>query len=342
MRIAVVGATGLVGSVMLSELACGDFDIPIDEIVPIASERSAGKSVEFRDENIPVQTLRKDSIPKVDIALFSAGANVAREFAPLFVENGAIVIDNSSAFRRDRNVPLIVPEVNFNAIKKSRLIANPNCSTIQLVFVLAPLKKFGIKSIFVSTYQAISGGKSITLKQFIKEWRQLTDLYNDSDIINDYIGAHPLAENQETPLFSNVVPAIGKMTETGEFTEEKKVRLETKKILEMPDLYVSVNAVRVPVFNGHSESVWVEFESEPCIADVFGAIRGFNHRLVLDKEFPTPVAVSGKRDVFVGRIRRDPERTHFVHLWIVADNLRKGAATNAVQIAEYICKRNKV
>ncbi len=344
MRIAIVGATGLVGSVMLSELASGDFDIPIDELIPIASKRSADKVVSFRGKQIPVRVLDKNSIPDVDIALFSAGASVAREFAPLFVERGAFVIDNSSAFRSDPNVPLVVPEVNADTIFQrvgTRLIANPNCSTIQLVVVLAALKKFGIKSVFISTYQAISGGKKSALEQFIEEWKQLSEKYDNADIM-DYIGKHPFAENPKVPLFSNVVPAIGEITDTSEYTEEKKVRFETKKILDMPDLAISVTAVRVPVLNGHSESVSVEFENEICLDDIVSSIQSLGRGLIFDRKFPTPIRVSGRREIFVGRIRKDPERPNYFHFWIVADNLRKGAATNAVQIAEYIYKRNLV
>ncbi|RKZ30959.1 aspartate-semialdehyde dehydrogenase [bacterium] len=335
MRIAVVGATGLVGAVMLEELASGDFNIPIDEIIPIASQHSAGKEIEFKGEYIPVHPLTENSIPDVDIALFSAGSKVAWKYAQRFVEKGAIVIDNSSAFRQDTNIPLIVPEVNLNTLTADdKLISNPNCSTIQLVVALAPLRKFGLKSVFVFTYQAISGAKTRTLVQFLEEWEDMW-IWLEGKEWSQIVGEHPYSEQIPPPFFSNVVPEIGKIAGSNEYTEEKKVRFESKRILGTPDLNISTTAVRVPVINAHSEAVLVELAEKTCVADIISEYQQ-SPGIKFCARTPTPVSVSGKRDVFIGRVRRDPERDNFFHLWVVADNLRKGAATNAIQIAEYM------
>ncbi len=339
MKIAVVGATGLVGSIMLAELASGDFDIPVDEVIPLASGKSAGREIYWKDERIPVRILREDEIPEVDIALFSAGADVARRFAPLFAEKGAFVIDNSSAFRREPSVPLVVPEINADTITAdTKIIANPNCSTIQLVMVLAPLRSLGIKSVFVSTYQAISGAGAQALIQFLEEWEDMWD-YIEGKSPTDLVGRHPYADMDPPPFFTNLVPAIGSPSAAGEYTEESKVRFETRKILSWDDrVHIAVVAVRVPVINAHSEAVLIEFEKSPCIADIIFKLEKFPG-VKFSARFPTPVAVSGRREVFVGRLRHDPENSNFVHMWIVADNLRKGAATNAVQIAEFVAKK---
>ncbi len=338
MKIAVVGATGLVGSIMLSELASGDFEIPVDEVVAMASEKSAGKRIWFGDEEIEVVPLTEDTVPKVDIALFSAGAKVAKKFAPIFAKKGAFVIDNSSAFRREPDVPLVVPEINADTISENtKIIANPNCSTIQLVMVLAPLRQFGIKSVFVATYQAISGAGAKTLTQFLEEWEDMWD-YTEGKSLVDLVRRHPYGGMKPPAFFTNVVPAIGSLSGYSEYTEERKVRFETRKILGIEDVHIAVTAVRVPVINAHSEAVLVEFEKSPCIADVIFKL-GKAPGVEFVPDGITPADVSGKRGVFVGRVRRDPEDEHFVHFWIVADNLRKGAATNAVQIAEYVYRK---
>jgi aspartate-semialdehyde dehydrogenase len=337
MRLAIVGATGLVGSIMLEELACGAFDIPVDDIVPIASEKSKGGKIAFGNRSINLLSFESDGIPDVDIALFSAGADVALKYAPKFAEKNAIVIDNSSAFRQHAEIPLVVPEINPHTIGNAKIIANPNCSTIQLAIVLHALRKFGILSVFVATYQAISGAKGKMLLRFLNEWNTMSGWMTDKKPI-DLVGEHCFSKSSALPFFSNVIPAIGEKTVLEEYTEEQKVRFETKKILNMPDLPVSVTAVRVPVLNAHSEAVLIEFEDELCVADIIAELQKIPG-VICSNDIPTPVSVSGRREVFVGRIRRDPERFNFIHLWLVADNLRKGAATNAIQIAECVARR---
>jgi len=332
MRIAVVGATGLVGRVMLEELASGDFSIPVDELVPIASARSEGKQIEFKGQSIPVIPLTNENIPEVDIALFSAGADSAEDFAPLFVEKGAFVIDNSSAFRRDKKIPLVVPEINADTIGNAKLIANPNCTTIQLVLALAPLRKYGIQSINVSTYQAISGGMGKVIKQFIKEFKELSDWLENSPR-EELVGINPYSDKAQPVFFTNVVPAIGEVCFDGDFTEEQKVKNETRRILDIENLHIAVTAVRVPVLNGHSEAVTVELKEDFCIGDIFNDFKKAEG-IIVSSNYITPIEVSGSREVFVSRVRRDAERENIIYFWVVADNLRKGAATNAIQIAE--------
>ncbi len=334
MRIAVVGATGLVGRVMLDELASGDFSIPVDELVPIASARSEGKKIDFKGQSIPVIPLTKDDIPEVDIALFSAGADAAEEFAPLFVEKGAVVIDNSSAFRRAKKIPLVVPEVNADTIGDAKLIANPNCTTIQLVLALAPLKKYGIQSVNVSTYQAISGGMGKAIRQFLKEFKELSKWLENSSR-EELVGKHPYSDTGQPVFFTNVVPAIGEVYFDGDFTEEQKVKNETRRILDIENLHIAVTAVRVPVLNGHSEAVTVELKEDFCIGDIFSDFKKAEG-VIVSSNYITPIEASGCREVFVSRIRRDVDRENILYFWVVADNLRKGAATNAIQIAEQL------
>ncbi len=336
MRIAVVGATGLVGRVMLEELFSGDFELEVDDVVALCSPRSEPGVLEVCGRRLSAVPVDVGDIPEVDIALFSAGSFAAKELAPLFVEKGAVVIDNSSAFRMDPCVPLVVPEVNADAVGEAKLVANPNCSTIQLVVVLAPLMRFGVEEVWVASYQAISGAGRDALVQFLEEWEDLWDWLEGREL-SGLVGRHPYAD-VPAPLFSNVVPAIGRADEDGFFTEELKLRNETKKILGAPHLAVYATAVRVPVVNGHSEAVSIRFSSEVDLGELISALGEAPGVVVVDG-FPTPVQVSGRREVYVGRVRRDPQNGAVVHLWIVADNLRKGAATNAVQIAELVAKR---
>ncbi len=337
MKIAVVGATGLVGTILLDELASGDFDIPIDEIVPIASESSAGNFIDFGGKMLEIIPLRKKNIPKVDIAFFAVGDELSKRFAPLFVESGATVIDKSNAFRRDKNVPLIVPEINFYAIGDAKIIASPNCSTIQLAMVLAPLKKFVIKSVYASTYQAISGAGKKAIIRFLEEWEDIWEYFENADI-TDIVGEHPYSHFEPPAIFANIVPQIGKILDDGSFTEEDKLRYETRKILDMPNLFIAATAVRVPVLNVHSEAVSVEFDAPVEIEELRNALDKMAG-IVPSEDVITPADVSSSRKVFVSRLRTDAERKNIASMWIMADNLRKGAATNAIQIAETLVRR---
>ncbi len=321
--VAVVGATGLVGRAMMSVLEERRF--PIGEIRPLASERSAGSSLIFRGEPVLVQRLVERSFAGVDFALFSAGASVSREFAPRAVNQGAIVIDNSSAFRMDPEVPLVVPEVNPADVRRHcGIIANPNCSTIQMVVVLKPLHDaFRIRRVVVSTYQSVTGAGK-------KGVNQLED---------ELAGREPRLKAFPHPIALNAIPHIDVFEESGYTKEETKMMRETCKIMgaEIP---VSATTVRVPVRGGHSESVNIEFERPATADDVRSLLRTAAGVVVQDDPaasvYPMAPAAEGTDAVYVGRIRRDPTLPSGVNLWIVADNIRKGAATNAVQIAEML------
>ncbi|MCD6419060.1 aspartate-semialdehyde dehydrogenase [bacterium] len=339
MRIAIVGATGLVGTIILEELASGDFDIEIEKIVPMASHRSAGSSVEFSGEEVEIIPLDSGNIPPVDIAFFAVEDALSKKFAPIFVQRGATVIDKSNAFRRDEKVPLVVPEVNGNEIGDAKIIASPNCSTIQLVMALAPLKKFGIKSVWVSTYQAISGAGKNAVAKFIEEWEDMWDWLENKDLI-EILSEHPYKNFSPPAMFSNVIPQIGTETGNGCFTEEDKLQFETKKILQMPELYISATAVRVPVLNVHSEAVSIEFFKNVNFSEIEAALKNFENLIISEKTL-TPVDVSGRREIFVSRLRMDSVRKDVIHLWIMGDNIRKGAATNAIQIAEILSQKQK-
>ena len=325
-NLAIVGATGMVGRMFLKVLEERDF--PIKAITLFASKRTAGEVLKFRGNEYTVVELTPENIKKggFDIALFSAGGSVSAEYAPLFAETGAVVIDNSSCFRMDPDVPLIVPEVNPHAIsqyEKKRIIANPNCSTIQAMPVLAPLlHRYGIKRVVYSTYQAVSGaGKRGT-----------------DDLKNGLNGTAP--QKFQHPIAFNVLPHIDVFLDSGYTKEEQKMIDETRKILEVPDLPVTATTVRVPVYNAHSESVNVEFEREFELDELRSILKDSPSVIIVDdpekNEYPMPIFADGHDEVFVGRIRRDMSVPSGVNLFIVADNLRKGAATNAVQIAELL------
>lgn len=330
LRVAVAGATGAVGREMLSILAERRF--PAAEVIALASERSAGTSVSYAGGRIVVSRLGHDSFEGVGLALFSAGAARSLEFAPSAVKVGAVVVDNSSAYRMDPEVPLVVPEANAEALAAHKgIVANPNCSTIQLVAALKPLRdKAGLRRIVVSTYQAVSGaGQSA-----IEELKAQVDAYPDP----------PGAGGMPHPIAFNCVPRIDVFLEGGDTQEERKMVNETRKILGAPDLPVSATCVRVPVYNGHSESVNVQTErplSPEEARILLSAAPGIE---VIDDPgalaFPTALMASGRDPVYVGRIRRDPSAENALNLWIVADNLRKGAALNAVQIAEVLLEKN--
>ncbi len=323
-KVAVVGATGMVGRKMLEVLA--EHKVPVGELVPFASARSAGGKIEFCGKEYEIIELTEQNVKacKADYALFSAGAGVSKTFAPIFAECGAVVIDNSSQWRMDESVPLVVPEVNPAAIKLNRgIIANPNCSTIQAVVALAPLHKvFGIKRIVYSTYQAVSGAG--------------VGGYND--LLGGISGEAP--KKFPRPIFANVLPHIDVFLPNGYTKEEEKMIKETRKILGDDSLRITATTVRVPVYYGHSESINVEFEKPAKADEVRKVLEKADGVVVMDDSanavYPTPRELENRDEVFVGRIRQDESVPSGVNLWVVADNIRKGAATNAVQILEYI------
>ena len=324
-RVAIVGATGAVGNTLLELLAERDF--PIASLKLLASHRSAGEIITFQDEHIIVEELTHDSFGDIDVVFSSAGASVSREFIPTAVENGALVIDNTSAFRMDADTPLVVPEVNMHAVQKhNRLIANPNCSTIQMMVALKPIyDAVGIKRIVVSTYQSVSGKSGRAVMELVQ---QTTSALQGKPIDLELF-PHQMAFN---------VAFDWPFTDSGDSEEEVKMVSETRKILEDASIGVSATTVRVPVFYAHSESINVETrekltpaQARECLADAPGV------KLIDDpgnQKYPLAVEAAGKDDVYVGRIREDASVENGLNLWVVADNLRKGAALNAIQIAE--------
>lgn len=327
LTVAVLGATGAVGQEMISILKERNF--PVKKLLPLASERSLGKTVEFGEERIPVEVATPEAFRGVDLVLSSPGAKVSRELLPRAVEQGAVCIDNSSAFRMEPDVPLVVPEVNPHRIPEYRnrgIIANPNCSTIQLVVVLNPiLKEAGIRRVHVSTYQSVSGAGKRAMDELFEATRSI---YNQEDY-EPHIFPKPIA--------FNLIPQIDVFLEDGFTREEWKMRHESNKILEA-DINLSATCVRVPVFYGHSEAVWVETEKPISPQEVRELLRTAPGVTLMDEAkpggYPTPRDAAGNDPVFVGRIRKDPTSDRGIMLWIVADNIRKGAALNAVQIAE--------
>ena len=327
MKIAVVGATGLVGSKMLQVLAERNF--PLTELIPVASERSVGKMVEFAGRNYPVVSMEDAIRAKPAIALFSAGGSTSLEWAPKFAGAGIVVIDNSSAWRMDPSKPLVVPEINADVITKDdRIIANPNCSTIQMVLALDPLhRKFGIRRIVVSTYQSVTGTGV----------KAVTQLLNER---NGIAGERAY----KYPIDLNAIPQIDVFLENGYTKEEMKMVNETRKIMRDDSLRVTSTTVRIPVVGGHSESVKVEFENDFELSEVRKILENTPGVIVTDdpanQEYPMPMTAHERDEVFVGRIRRDESQPNSLNLWVVSDNLRKGAATNAVQIAEYLVAKD--
>lgn len=328
MRIAVVGATGMVGTVMLQVLKEENF--LITELIPVASEKSVGKTIQFGGLEFPIVDLQTAVNMKPDIAIFSAGGDTSLEWAPKFAEVGTTVIDNSSAWRMDPTKKLIVPEVNGHLLEKTdKIIANPNCSTIQMILVLAPLhKKYGIKRVIVSTYQSITGTGVKAVQQMENE---------RAGISGEMVYAYPIDKN--------CIPQCDTFLDNGYTKEEMKLTNETKKILD-PNIHVTATAVRVPVVGGHSEAVNIEFENEYDLSDVRRLLHETPGITLKDdpttNTYPMPKYAEGKNDVFVGRIRRDESQEKSLNMWIVADNLRKGAATNAVQIAKLLIDRNLI
>lgn len=327
--IAVVGATGLVGRTMLQVLE--ERNIPVGQLTLLASKNSAGKKVKFRGKNHTVQELTPDSFAGVQIALFSAGGSVSRHYCPIAAAAGAVAIDNSSAWRMEKNVPLVVPEVNPDAaLKHRRIIANPNCSTIQLVVALKPLHEaFGLKRVVVSTYQAISGAGQSGVDQLLAELK----------------GKPPATPKFSRPAAFNTI--FHNFLNGDDYTEEEnKMMNETRKIMGLPKLAATMTCVRIPTMAAHAESVNIEFEKPVTPAKarkVLGKAAGI---VVMDDpsadQYPTVLDAGGRDEVFVGRIRRDASQANTLNLWVVADNVRKGAATNAVQIAELLMKQGLV
>ena len=329
MKIAVVGATGLVGTKMLEVLEQRKF--PVTQLIPVASEKSIGKEIEYKGAKYKIVGMQSAIDAKPDIAIFSAGGGTSLEWAPKFAEAGITVIDNSSAWRMDETKKLVVPEVNAHALTAAdKIIANPNCSTIQMVLVLKPLhEKYRIKRVVVSTYQSVTGTGVKAVKQMMNERK---------GIIGEMAYKYPID--------LNAIPQIDVFTSNGYTKEEMKMVNETKKIMEDNSIKVTATCVRIPTIGGHSESVNIEFENDfnlDEIRDILSSSAG----IVLEDEpdnyiYPMPINAHDKDDTFVGRLRRDETQPNTLNCWIVSDNLRKGAATNAVQIAEYLVEKKLV
>lgn len=329
MRVAVVGATGMVGNVMLQVLAERNF--PVTELIPVASERSVGKQIEFKGTNYTVVGLETAVEMQPDIALFSAGGSTSIEWAPKFAAVGTTVIDNSSAWRMDPTKKLVVPEINGDVLtSEDKIIANPNCSTIQLVMALAPLhKEYNMKRVVISTYQSVSGTGVKAVQQLDNE---------EAGVEGEMAYPHPIGRN--------ALPHCDVFLENGYTKEEMKLVKEPKKILQDDSFAVTATAVRIPTAGGHSEAVNVQFENDFELDKVRELLTQTDGVVVQDdvqnNVYPMPILANNKDEVFVGRIRRDESQPNTLNMWIVADNLRKGAATNTVQIAEYLVANNLV
>ena len=331
-KIAIVGATGIVGQEIVDILEQREF--PTVELIPLASKRSQDKTVFFADEDVAVQVLTPDSFKNVDIAFFTAGSSVSKEFAPIARQAGAVVIDNSSAFRMDKEVPLIIPEVNGDLLSgkaKPGIIANPNCSTIQMVMALAPLhQKAQIKRIVVSTYQAVSGAGNAAIDELLEQSK------------NFFAGAITTAQKFPHRIAFNCIPHIDVFLEDGSTKEETKIVEETKKIFANQEIAIAATAVRVPVLTCHSEAVFVEFNQPITVEETKAILANSSGLKVLDEpaqhKYPLANELAGQDEVYVGRIRQDKSVKHGLSMWIVADNVRKGAALNAVQIAEELVR----
>lgn len=332
MKVAVVGATGLVGTKMLQVLEERQF--PVEELIPVASERSVGKEVAFRGRQWKVVSFADAIAARPNLALFSAGGGTSLELAPKFAEAGITVIDNSSAWRMDPGKKLVVPEINAHLLTiEDRIIANPNCSTIQMVVVLNPLhKRYRIRRVVVSTYQSVTGTGKKAVDQLMGERRKAVSGSGET---------YPMA--YAYPIDLNVIPQIDVFLDNGYTKEEMKMTNETKKIMGDDSIRVTATTVRIPVMGGHSESVNIEFEEEFDLSDVRSILSGAPGVVLVDdpsqQRYPMPMDAHERDETFVGRIRRDESQPRTLNLWIVSDNLRKGAATNAVQIAEYLASK---
>lgn len=337
--VAIVGATGAVGTKMKEQLLKRKF--PIKNIKFLASKRSAGKEIEFDGKKYVIEEAVPEAFEGVDVALFSAGGSVSSKLAPEAAKRGAVVIDNTSFFRMDPNVPLVVPEVNREDLAKHNgIIANPNCSTIQMVVALQPIrKKFGLSRVIVSTYQAVSGSGVSAIEELRT---QSAEWDKGKDVEAKILPAK--SDKKHYPIARNVIPQIDVFTDNGYTYEEMKMINETKKIMHMPELAVAATCVRVPVVAGHSESVYIEVEEECTVEDIFNVLKDAPGVVLQDdisnQEYPMPLFVEDEEPVYVGRIRQDLSNKKGFHLWIVADNLLKGAALNSIQIAEAMIEDN--
>jgi len=329
MKVAVVGATGMVGEIMLQVLAERNF--PVTELIPVASEKSVGKEIEWKGKSYKVVSLQTAVDLNPEIALFSAGGETSLEWAPKFAAVGTTVIDNSSAWRMDETKKLIVPEINASVLtQEDKIIANPNCSTIQMVMALAPLHtKYDIKRIVVSTYQSITGTGVKAVQQLENEYAGI-----EGEMAYKY------------PIHRNAIPQCDSFEANGYTKEEMKLVRETQKILNDKTIAVTATAIRIPVVGGHSETVNIQFENDFEVNEVRQILQNTPGITVQDNldtyTYPMPIYAQGKDDVFVGRIRRDESQPNTINMWIVSDNLRKGAATNTIQIAEYLVTNNLV
>lgn len=339
-NVAVVGATGAVGQKIMKILE--DKKFPINELKLLSSKNSAGKELKFAGETIVVEEAKPESFEGVDIALFSAGGSVSKQLAPEAVKRGAVVVDNTSAYRMDENVPLVVPEVNAEDIKEHKgIIANPNCSTIQMVAGLKPIKDhFGLSRIIVSTYQAVSGAGAKAVGELEQQSKQFL---NNEEMEANILPAG--GDKKHYPIAFNALPQIDLFQDNGYTFEEMKMINETKKIMHEPDLPVAATCVRLPFFTSHAESVYIEVENDGVtVQDIWNALDNAEGIILQDdpatQTYPTPLSSANKEEVFVGRVRKDLDNDKGFHLWIVSDNLLKGAAWNTVQIAQALVKNN--
>ncbi|MEC2064570.1 aspartate-semialdehyde dehydrogenase [Bacillus inaquosorum] len=342
LHVAVVGATGAVGQQMLKTLEDRNFEM--DTLTLLSSKRSAGTKVTFKGQELTVQEASPESFEGINIALFSAGGSVSQALAPEAVKRGAIVIDNTSAFRMDENTPLVVPEVNEADLHEHNgIIANPNCSTIQMVAALEPIRKaYGLNKVIVSTYQAVSGAGNEAVKELYSQTQAILNQEEIEPAIMPVKG-----DKKHYQIAFNAIPQIDKFQDNGYTFEEMKMINETKKIMHMPDLQVAATCVRLPIQTGHSESVYIEVDRDNAtVEDIKNLLKEAPGVTLQDDPsqqlYPMPADAVGKNDVFVGRIRKDLDRANGFHLWVVSDNLLKGAAWNSVQIAESLKKLNLV
>lgn len=338
-NVAILGASGAVGAELLQLLEERNF--PVKQLRLLASMRSAGRKISFRGQEITVEAVGEDSFKDVDIAFFCAGGGVSKQWAPVAVESGALVVDNSSAFRLDDDVPLVVPEVNGDAIASHQgIVANANCSTTILAMAIAPIHRVAkIKRVVVSTYQAVSGAGVQAMEELEQ---QLKALVEGRPVESKVLPVSSLDKHHQIAM--NLIPQIDVFDKDGYTKEEWKMVYETRKILSEPDLAISPTTVRVPVMRSHSESVNIETERPITPAEVKDILSRAEGVVVVDDpenmEYPMPITASGKDPVYVGRIRQDPTLPNGINMWVVGDQIRKGAALNAIQIAEYACKHN--
>lgn len=343
-NIAVVGVTGAVGTRMLEQLE--ESTLPIETVRALASKRSAGKIIEFKGQELVVEELTEESFEGIDIALFSAGGSVSEKYAPYAVKAGAVVVDNTSFFRQNPNVPLVVPEVNAHALEKHNgIIACPNCSTIQMMVALEPIRQaYGLERVIVSTYQAVSGAGQSAINETNRELQEALDGKALTELSAEILPS--AGDKKHYPIAYNALAQIDVFTDNDYTYEEMKMTNETKKIMEDDSIAVSATCVRIPVLYGHSESVYVETKKVADIAEVKRLISEFPGAVLEDdvahQIYPQAVNAVGRKETFVGRIRKDLDIENGVHMWIVSDNLLKGAAWNSVQIAETLHERGLV